>query len=544
MSNLLHRTYTRREMIALSTKLAAASAILPRLSFGATETSSQSSGAVVGDRIAAKAGEKILSDGGNAIDAAIAAAFAAGIASPSKCGIGGYGGHAIIGLAGGRKITAVDFNSMAPAAAREDMFPLDPDGRVKGGVNSTGWLAAGVPGTVAGLELVLQRHGTRSLRDILAPAIQMCEEGVYVAAVKGIDDASLNDPRPDNEQGGRFAPEKQRNLALARLLKTLAARNSAESFYRGDIADTIAAAFQKNGGLVTREDLAAYRAREVTPLSLEWNGATIHTVPLTATGPLLLEALSILKALNWPKLPEPERLHAKLEALRIAWADRLRYFGDPAQVKVPMEKLLSQNYAAELAATVSQALKAKKPVPLEVDPSRAGGTTNITATDRHGNLIAITLTHGGGYGARVSVADLGMVLGHGMSRFDPRPGLPNSPGPRKRPMNNMCPTIIVRNGVPVFAAGGAGGTRIPNSMFEVLVNYAGLGTSMETAITSPRLNTNGTLDLGLDRKQPAADEEFFRAIGYRTSRVASAYISAVTFDPATRQCHGMSSGGA
>src|SRR6185503_3357391 len=156
--------------------------------------------------------EKVLRDGGNAIDAAIAMAFAAGITSPSKCGVGGYGGHAVIALAGGKKITSIDFNSMAPAAARADMFPLEPNGRVKGGVNSTGWLAAGVPGTVAGLELALQRHGTRSLRDILAPAIQMCEEGVYVAAVKGIDDASLNDPRPDSEQGGKLPPEKKRNL--------------------------------------------------------------------------------------------------------------------------------------------------------------------------------------------------------------------------------------------------------------------------------------------------------------------------------------------
>jgi gamma-glutamyltranspeptidase/glutathione hydrolase len=180
-------------------------------------------------------------------------------------------------------------------------------------------------------------------------------------------------------------------------------------------------------------------------------------------------------------------------------------------------------------------------VPLDVDPSRAGGTTNISAADRHGNLIAITFTHGGSYGARVSVAELGMVLGHGMSRFDPRPGLPNSPGPRKRPINNMCPTIVTRGGVPVLALGAAGGTRIPNSVYEVLVNYVGLGAPMETAMAAPRLDTNGTLKLGLENKHSAEDEAFFKTLGYATSRTASAYVSAATYDPGTATARGMSS---
>ena len=544
MADFLPRHLTRRELLALAGKAAIAGALVPNFSFAATESSSLPAGAIVGDTVATKVGEKILRDGGNAIDAAIAAAFAAGIASPSKCGVGGYGGHAMIALAGGRKITAIDFDSTAPAAARPDMFPLDANGRVKGAVNFTGWLAAGVPGTVAGLELALQRFGTRSLRDILAPAIQMCEEGVYVAAIKGIDDASRNDPRPDSAQGGKLPAEKQRNVALAGLLKTLAARNSADSFYRGDIAEKIATAFQKNGGLVTREDLAVYHAREVEPLTLEWNGATFHTVPLPATGLLLLEAFSILKALDWPKLSPSDRLHAKLEALRFAWADRLRHFGDPGQVKVPMEKLVSRAYAGELAEKVSAAVKTHQPVPLEVDPSHAGGTTNISAADRHGNMIAITLTHGASYGARVSVEELGMVLGHGMSRFDPRPGLPNSPGPRKRPITNMCPTIVTRGGAPVLAVGAAGGTRIPNSIYEVLLNDVGLGAPLESAMTSPRLDTNGTLNLGLEKTHSAEDEAFFKNIGYKTSRVPSAYVSAVTFDAKTGQARGLSSGGA
>ena len=415
------------------------------------------------------------------------------------------------------------------------MFPLDAQGRVVGNVNTFGWLAAGVPGVGAGLDLALQRYGTRSLRDVLAPAIQMCEEGRYAAAVKGIDDLAPAGPVP---------PEKRRNLALAALLKTLAVRNSTESFYRGDIARTIAAAFQKNGGLVTVEDLAAFRAREVEPLTLDWNGARLHTVPLTSTGLLLLEACSILKSLDWPKLSAPQRQHARLEALRIAWADRLRTFGDPDQVSVPVEKFLSPGYAGEQAEKIATALRAHQPVPLLVEPSNAGGTTHISATDRHGNMIAITVTHGGSFGSRAVVPELGLVLGHGMSRFDPRPGRPNSVGPGKRPITNMCPTIVTRDGVPVLAVGGAGGTRIPNSVFEVLLNFVALRAPLGTAIAAPRLHTDGTLNLGLDKFHAPEEEAFFRSAGYTVTRSPSALVSAVAFDPKSGESHGASSGGA
>ena len=535
---------TRRELLSLASKATIACALVPRSSRAASDSTSNAFGAVVGDRVAAKIGESILRDGGNAVDAAIAAAFAAGIASPHNCGIGGYGGHAVIALAGGKKIVAIDFNSTAPAAARGDMFPVDATGRVPGNVNNTGWLAAGVPGTLAGLELALQRYGSRSMRDILAPAIDLCEKGAHVAVVKGIDDLPEKGPRPATDSASALPAEKRRNAALARTLKTIASRNSADSFYRGDLAETVAAAFKQHGGLVTRADLAVYQAREVAPMTLDWNGAIIHATPLTSTGPLLLEAFGILKSLNWAKLDAAQRQHAKLEALRIAWTDRLRYFGDPDAVAVPLDRLLSAAYASELGEKVSTAIQAGRPVPLDVRPSTAGGTTNISAVDAAGNMIAITLTHGGSFGARVVVNELGVVLGHGMSRFDPRPGLPNSPGPRKRPINNMCPAVVTRGGIPVLALGGAGGTRIPNSIYEVLLNYVGLGSPMDTAMLSPRLDSQGTLTVGLEKKHTPADETFFKTIGYTTSRFTPAMVGAVEFQPATRVTRGMTAGGA
>ena len=536
--------YSRREMLSLSGKIAIASTLAPHFCFAKIENSSNIFGSVVGDSVAAKIGETVLKEGGNAIDAAVATALAAAIVSPSKCGIGGYGGHATIGRADG-KITSIDFNSAAPAAAREDMFPLDEKGNVKGNLNSHGWLAAAVPGTMAGLQLALERYGTRSLRDVLAPSIQLCEEGVYLAPIKGIDDASRNDPRPDSTQTDSSAGRaKQRNLALAKLLKTLAKRNSVESFYHGDIARKIAEAFQKNGGLVTFEDMSAYRAREVEPVKLDWNGMTIHTAPLTSPGLMLLEAMSILKTLDWEKLSAQERLHAKIEALRIAWADRNEFFGDPEKVKVPVEKLVSSNHIGQMAEKVRAALKAQKPVSLKNDSSKDAGTINITAADRQGNMIALTLTHGGSFGARVSVEELGMVLGHGMWRFNPRPGHPNSPGPGKRAVNNMCPTIVTREGKPIFALGAAGGTRIPNTIYEVLINYVGLNQSMDEAMNAPRVDTTGELKLGLEKTHSPDEEKFLQKIGYNTSYVNSAYVSAVSFDAKTKECRGISNGGA
>lgn len=538
------RHYTRRDALRLTTQATGLAFLARTAAFGASEKSDGELGSVVGQPVAAKIGLQVLKEGGNAIDAAITAAFAACICSPHNCGIGGYGGHAMIGLAGGKKITAIDFNSTAPAAAKAEMFPLNEKGLVRNSINTTGWLAAGVPGTIAGLELTLQRYGTRSLRDVLAPAIQLGEEGTYVTLVKGIDDVAPNDSGLDEPNNQKLPREKQRHLRLIALLKTLAAQNSTEAFYRGDIATIIAAAFQRQGGLVTKADLAAYRAREVTPLSITWNGATIYTPPVTATGLLLLQACSILKALDWQRLSVLQQHHAKLEALRMAWADRLWNFGDPEQVRVPVAQLISNDHAQACAAKIKIALRDEKPVQLDVEPSLAGGTVNLSATDRAENMIAITLTHGGSYGARVAVPELGLILGHGMSRFDPRPGRPNSPGPGKRPVNNMCPTIVTRNGAPVLALGAAGGTRIPNSVYEVLVNHVGLGADLAHAMAAPRLDCTGTLQLGLDKYHAPETEAFFKKVGYTVSRSPSAYVSAVAFDPAMRKCQGIASGGA
>jgi gamma-glutamyltranspeptidase/glutathione hydrolase len=536
----MSKRYTRREMLSLTGQALVAGAIGTQSGFAAEkkspapETSTKSKFASVsGEATGAAIGEKILAGGGNAIDAAVAAALTTCVTSPGKCGVGGYGGHLIVALADAGKITSIDFNSTAPAAARPDMYPLDEKGAVIGNVNFHGWQAVGVPGTMAGLQLALDRYGTRPFRELVAPAIELAEKGCRLTEQGAATAArifKINPLKPG---------EKFRNPKLAALLKSLARQNSVESFYRGDIARRIAAAIGRNGGLVTFADLTAYHAREVEPLHMKWKDFTVHTAPLTAGGLTILEMLSIAQALNWENLPAPERTHARLEAQRCAWKDRLELLGDPESVRVPVERLLSGEYARETAATIQTAVKEKKPLTIQVEANPDEGTTNISAVDKQGNMVAITLTHGHGFGAQVLVEEFGLVLGHGMSRFNPRPGHPNSVAPGKRPLHNMCPSIVVRAGKPVLALGGAGGLLIPNSMFNVLLLYL-TGASMEQALAAPRLQNTGTLDVSVEKNWPEAEIEYLKRIGFKVRTGLSAFVSAASFDPRTGERHAAS----
>ncbi len=534
---------SRREMLRVTGAAAAFGALGGNGCLAAVRRTAESPGVIIGETNGAAAGRKVLAEGGNAIDAVVTAALVSCVAVPVQCGIGGYGGHAVIARAGGKHVVAIDFNSTAPAAARADLYPLDEKGEVKGRVNYHGWLAAGVPGTLAGLALALKNSGTKSFREAVQPAIALAREGVTVTAAFAQTLAGLAaNLRRDPALAKLYLPDGQplkegesfRNADLAALLTSLAKRNSVDSFYSGDIAQRIADGCQRNGGLITAADLAAYRARLVEPDRLRWRDFTIHTAPLTAGGLSVLEALAILRALKWEELPAGgARLHAKLEALRVAWRDRLELFGDPETVSVPKARLLSADYGGEWAERIAAAVRAKQPLPLPIQYPAHDGTVNLSCADRHGNLMALTLTHGGGFGAQVAVDGLGLCLGHGMSRFNPHPGHPNSPGPGKRPLNNMCPSIVLREGRPLLALGGAGGVRIPNSIFDVLTNYVVLGQALAPAMNAPRLHCTGAVDLAVTKDWPAGDAEYLRGAGFNVKNGSAALVGAVEFDPAT-----------
>jgi gamma-glutamyltranspeptidase/glutathione hydrolase len=548
------KKYSRRKMLARTFQAAACGLMLPGcLPARKMRRPSLAGGEVIGEEFGAQAGERVLREGGNVVDAIVAAALVSCVAAPSRCGVGGYGGALTLALAGKKGVKCIDFNTMAPETARPDMYALDQKGQVIDRKNFFGWEAVGVPGTLAGLQLALDRFGTRSFSDLVQPAIALARSGVEVSplfakTMRSCAPRFATDPgsarlylKGDGQPYG--VGEVLRNPELADLLSTLARRNSVDSFYRGDVADTLAGAFRKHGGLVTTKDLANYRARETKPLRMEWNEFEVCTAPLTAGGLTTLEALSVLKALKWmdagpagrPRSQGPDgtATHARLEALRLAWKDRLELLGDPDWVKVPTEHLLSPSYAEALAQKVEAAVREKHPLSIPVPKHTDDGTVSLAAVDDHGNLAAMTLTQGGSFGSQVTAEGLGVTLGHGMSRFDPHPGQPNSVAPRKRPLHNMSPTVVLRNGAPVMALGGAGGVRIPNAIFDVLTQYLALGKDLKAAILAPRMHCTGTLEVSLESEWPKEEREYLKGLGFQMQTGPSAFVSAVSFDPET-----------
>ena len=505
--------------------------------FGAPDR--ESHGVVVGYPRAKEAGMEIMAAGGNAVDAVIASALVAGVIALPSCGIGGYGGHLMMSTRDGRT-AAIDFNSTAPAAARPDMFPVDAKGDVKNKSNYVGWLAAGVPGTLAGLQLGLDKFGSMKFAEVVAPAIRYAREGFEAPGeyMSWLEPGS-KEPAPDPASVKLFSPggkllkkgDRFRNPQLGDLLQQLAESGSVEPFYRGEIARKIAGAFKSNGGIVTEKDFNDYQAILQTPYEVAYRGYKVTTAPLTAGGLTVLQVLASLSALDWHKMPSdsPKKFQAMVEALRIAWGDRLRLFGDPQFVDVPVERLLSEKYARESAGLVRSAVAERRPVAVSTDDRTAGGTVNLSACDAEGNMAVVTLTHGDGFGARVTVDGLGLVLGHGMSRFEPVPGKLNSIAPGKRPLDNMCPSIVLKDGRPLFAIGGVGGRRIPNGIVLALLQLLANGRELEDAVRAPRLHTEGGLDLHLDHGIPKADADYMQQVGYSIKPPLGAFVGAVQY---------------
>jgi gamma-glutamyltranspeptidase/glutathione hydrolase len=520
----------------LTTSGCALAGLAANRSFGASPPS-KNGGLIVGHPEGGKAGMAVLAEGGNAVDAVVAGALVAGVVAVSRCGIGGYGGHMTIGLPNG-KVTCIDFNSEAPAAARPDMFAHKDKDAVNYNGNHTGWKAAGVPGTMAGLQLALDKYGSKPFARLVEPAIRYARDGFAVywptPASLGRDPGSaklfFRNGKP-LQKGATY-----RNPDLADLLQHFAEKGTANDFYQGETARRIAGAFRKNGGLVTARDLANYRAIELAPLQLEWRDHTIFTAPLTAGGLTFLQIIATYKKLDdlLQQFPvgNPTRTQAKLEAMRIAWGDRLRLFGDPRQIDVPIDRLLSDKYAHESADKVRTAITNKRPAPVSSDARTADGTLNLTAVDGNGMMACLTMTHGDSFGAQVTVDGLGLVLGHGMSRFDPMPGRPNSVVPGKRPLDNMSPTIVLRDGKPMLAIGAVGGRRIVNAVLQVLTNLIAEGRNLEQAVSDPHIHTEGDLNVYLEPGRPESEIKALKQFGYTVRGPKMSWVAAVQIDPA------------
>ncbi|WNR46832.1 gamma-glutamyltransferase [Paenibacillus roseipurpureus] len=451
--------------------------------------------------LTADAGMEILKAGGNAIDAAVAAAFMHTVVTPDNCGVAGYAGAIVFYLADRKEVLAIDYNSRAPGSAREDLFPVEhhDDGgfRVPEKVNAHGALAVDVPGTVAGLVLAQREFGTLPLRTVLQPAIRAAREGFPVckalaASIAGTLAANAH-AFPEvyrlHTINGRPPLEGEilTNSELADTLE-LIAEGGSTAFYEGKIAQQIVETVQGHGGLLTLEDLAAYQARIVKPIHIQYRGHDIYTPPLSAGGLTVLQALRVLEGFDVAATGGGARLlHLLIEVAKVVFRERLTKYGDLPTAETLTEQELGDTLIEQLRQEVAVALQNPQKGRI-IAPDPGTGTIHFATADAKGNVVSLTTTHGAGFGSLLAVPGTGIVLGHGMCRFDPRPGWPNSVAPHKQPLHNMAPLLALHNGRPSLALGAAGGRTILNTIYTVLTHVIDLGYSLSQALAAARFH--------------------------------------------------------
>jgi gamma-glutamyltranspeptidase / glutathione hydrolase len=531
--------------------------------------------------LVAEAGVRVLQDGGNAIDAAVAMAFATGVAEPLMSGLGG-GGFMTIAMADGRR-AVVDYQVRAPLAAHETMYELTPAFRMDGqgfvGVaddaNYSGHRAAAVPGLVSGLYLARERFGTRGLDSLLAPAIALAEDGYpvswYMTWKQGesLDllrrfpqtaRVFLNDGLPYKPLQEKPVPFRQPDLAAT--LRRIAAEGP-DGFYRGPVARAIAEEMARAGGHIAEQDLARYQAKVVEPVTGTYRGIELIAIPAPASGALLLGTLNLLEPFDLPSLGHNSvaALHLTIEAMRRSHADRFTYLGDPEFQQVPMAGMTAKAYADVRRPTIDLSRHVEVeagdpwafepggrrgvPVPIGAEAGDGGCTTTLAAVDAQGNAVAITQTITSGWGCGVTVPGTGVLLNNAMTLFDPRPGMANSIQPGKRPASSMAHTIALRDGQFIALAGAPGGRRILDTCTQVMLNVLDHGLGIQDAVSAPLVDTSDPASTGIDARIPEETRAALEAMGHRLAvRVPDfaprffASPAGITRDPATGELRG------
>jgi gamma-glutamyltranspeptidase/glutathione hydrolase len=459
------------------------------------------------DAYASEVGVGILRAGGNAVDAAVATAFALAVVNPEAGNIGG-GGFLLLRLADGRA-AALDFRERAPRAASRDMY-LDANGRLTNG-SVQGHRAVGVPGTVAGLWEAHHRYGSLPWADLVEPAIRLAEELVIrerLALSLSMIGTKLNDfPAtariflPAGRVLGVGDTLVQRDLAetLRRIQ-----RDGRDGFYAGRTADLFAAEMRRGGGIITREDLATYQPAWHEPIRFTYRGDTVLSMPPSSSGGVSLAMIAgILEGYDLGKLQwhSPRHIHLLVEAFRRAYADRNTSLGDPDFVTMPLARLASPEYAAERRATISlgHATPSREVGPGVSSPTENPHTTHFSIVDSAGNTVAVTTTINSFYGIRAVVEGAGFLLNNEMDDFSAKPGSPNQFGlvqgeanaiaPGKRPLSAMTPTIVLTpDGRLRLVLGSPGGSTIITNVFQNLSNVLDFGMGVQRAVNSPRIH--------------------------------------------------------
>ena len=473
-------------------------------------------------RVGSEVGAAILRKGGNAIDAAIATGMAMVITNPSNANLGG-GGFLVVRRPNGQ-VETIDFREKAPLKATADMYVDPKTGRSRW--QSSGYLAPGVPGTVAGFYLAHQRYGKLPWKDLVMPAYNLAAKGVVLpslaSAINGLTQGTgrmtkfPSSMRAYAKTGsGPWTPTD--SIKLPDLAKSMLAiaEGGRDAFYKGWIADSIDADMRRNGGLITKEDLAKYQAVVREPIRTTYKGYDLAMMgPSTGGGVIIAEALSILENYDLKSMGQtsPRAVHLVLEAMQRAFLDRSRYLGDPDFIRtMPIDRLTSKAYGKELAAGISPT-KASVSAVLGKDilstrlPAESDETTHYSVIDKDGMAVSITYTLEGGYGSAVVASGTGFILNNEMGDFNRVPGqtdstgsvgtLPNQIAPEKRMLSSMAPAIVSKNGKVVLVTGSPGGRTIPSTVLGVLLGFMEFGYNGRQAVDAPRINHQWMPDRG------------------------------------------------
>ncbi len=458
-------------------------------------------------RLASEAGAEILRAGGNAIDAAVAVAYAEAVVNPC-CGNIGGGGFMVAHLADGGDVF-LDFRETAPAAATADMY-LDASGNVIPNASLTGWRAVAVPGTVLGLDTALSHYGHLPRAQVMAPAIRLARDGFELnRADADILDYGLPRFRQRRQDAGVFmhddgsrmrAGERLVQPDLATTLAGIAAQGP-DAFYHGRIPDAVEAAARAEGGIITAADFAAYRVNEAQPLTCSYRGWQIMSAPPPSSGgATLCEILNILSGydLHGMGFHSAAEVHVLAEAMRHAYVDRNSGLGDPAFVHNPLDRLLSPDYAAKIRQQIGPRATPSKELAPGTPPHEQTETTHLSVIDRAGNAVALTYTINGAFGAVAMAPGTGFLLNDEMDDFTIKPGEANLYGlvqgranaiaPGKRPLSSMAPTIVTKDGNVALVLGSPGGSRIITITLEALVNMIDHGMTPQESVDAPRLH--------------------------------------------------------
>lgn len=462
------------------------------------------------EALASDIGLKILKDGGNAVDAAVAVGFALAVTLPRAGNIGG-GGFMMVYDAKQGKTVALDYREKAPSSASRDMY-LDSDGNAVSDLSRYHGLAVGVPGTVAGLLKALEDHGTMSRGQVMAPAIALAENGIEVTAGLSESLEALSDRlqkwqstkkiffKPD---GSAYQPgELLRQPELAKSLKLIAAKG-ADGFYKGETARKLVKAVNEAGGNMSLQDLANYRAIARVPVKGDYRGYEIVSMPPPSSGGIhIVQILNILEGYPLKDYGQnsAQTIHLMSEAMQLAYADRAEYLGDTDFIDVPASGLTSQAYADKLRslinpnkATPAATIKANNPLPYESDQ-----TTHFSIVDKDGNAVANTYTLNFSYGTGLVAEGTGILLNNEMDDFSAKPGVPNGYGliggdanavePNKRPLSSMSPTLVFKDSKPYIVTGSPGGSRIITTVTQVISNVIDHDMNIAEATHAPRIH--------------------------------------------------------